>query len=171
MEIGSMGDVFLEKIVKKKRSAVQRGLIIVVLIVALILCYALAFLFRVFGLIASILIAYGAYRLIASFNVEYEIAVTNNLVDIDKIINQTKRKSLFSGDCKDFELVAKKDSDKYTQSYDNIPQKIMAISSTESEDIYFILTDNDKGRLIIYFEPDQRMLETMRKYIPSKVFI
>ena len=46
-------------------------------------------------------------------------------------------------------MIARKDSSKYNSSY-NISQKIVAVSSMNAEDIYFILTNNDKGRLIIF---------------------
>ena len=164
-------DVFIEKIVQKEKTAFHQFMAVFVLIFTLVLCLALAFFLGGIGLALCIVAVWIAYKILASFNLEYEYSVTNNYIDIDKIINQSKRVKLFSGDCKDFEMIARKDSSKYNSSYNNISQKIVAVSSMNAEDIYFILTNNDKGRLIIFFEPDNKMLESLRRFIPSKVFI
>lgn len=164
-------DMFIEKIVRKKKTAFDRIVAVFIFLFSLGVVFTVPFILRGIGLLISIGVLYAAYKILISFNIEYEYSVTNNFIDIDKIINQRKRKKVYSGDCKDFELVAKKNSSKYNSAFDNIPQKIPAVSSMQSDDIYFIVTNNEKGRLIIYFEPDDRMLESFRKYIPSKVFI
>jgi len=164
-------DVFVEKIVPKRKTIFHAIMAILIMIIALVLCLVLLVFSLKLGFLLSVGVVYLAYKILASFNIEYEYSVTNNYIDIDKIINQSKRVSLFSGDCKDFELVARKDSDKHHSSFEKIPQKIIAVSSMDAEDIYFILTSNDRGRLIIYFEPNEKMLESFRKFIPSKVFI
>ncbi len=167
-------DVFIEKIVKKKKSTedslitagiIAGGFILAVIIIPLIP------LVNSFGIFFDAAIIYFAYYFITSLNVEYEYAVTNGDLDIDKIVSKRKRKRLFSANCKDFEILARVKSSHYTRDIQSIPKKIAAVSSIDSPDAFFATLNYKGEKTVIVFEPDARMLDIFKTYIPRKIFM
>ena len=165
-------DIFMEKIVKKKRdikdhliiSGVIIGALVLILVVLNIPLLASMGLFFVAGII------YAAYMLITTRNIEYEYAVTNGDLDIDKIIAQRKRKRIFSANCKSFEVVAKVKSEHFTPQYSNFKNQMSCASSLEGDDVYFIALSYNNAQTIVYFEPTEKMLKNFKTFIPRKVF-
>lgn len=124
------------------------------------------------GLICAI--AWGIYVFMTRLNIEYEYQLTASgrevELDIAKIINGKKRKEVFQGDCKEFEIVAKLDGQKDCDAYRNSPNRFEYVRSMEEPDVYFIVTNTEKGRSVIYIQLDEKMLDHLKKCIPSKVF-
>lgn len=165
-------DIFLEKIVKRKRT-VTDGMIIAGIVLLAIFIIMLAGSLKFLSAFAPIIIVgigYLAYILIRSRNIEYEYIVTNGDLDIDMIIAQRKRKRIFSGNCKDFEIVAKMTSGQYNNNTDGIKKRINAVSAMDSADVYFLSTVKDGNKTLVFFEPHPKMIESFKKYIPRKVF-
>jgi hypothetical protein len=115
-------------------------------------------------------IGYLAYTLIKSRSIEYEYIVTNGDLDIDMIIAQRKRKRIFTGSCQDFEMIAKLTSGQYDYNTQSIKKRILAVSSMESPDVYFIKSVKDGQKTLVFFEPHAKMIESFKKFIPRKVF-
>ena len=89
-------DTFFEQIIAIRKSGKEISLIILIWLAVLLLSAA-AFLFLgTLGLIIIFGIGYGAWWLSSKFNVEYEYIVTNDTLDIDKIINKSSRKRVSS---------------------------------------------------------------------------
>ncbi len=166
-------DIFLEKIVKRKKNIADGLVTVSIILSALILVLfilSLQFL-QAFAPLLVVGIGYLAYMFIRNRNVEYEYIVTNGDLDIDMIIAQRKRKRVFSGSCKDFEIVAKMTSGQYNNSYDNIKKRINAVTTMDSQDVYFLVSTKEGGeKVLIFFEPHAKMVESFKKYIPRKVF-
>lgn len=165
-------DIFMEKIVKRRKTAVDSVIIAATILIGLMLIMivgSLSFL-QSFMPVVLVAIAYFGYMLIRNRNVEYEYIVTNGELDIDMIIAQRKRKRVFSGSCKEFEIIAKMTSGQYNQSYENIKKRINAVTSMDSNEVYFISTIKDGEKILIFFEPHPKMIESFKKYIPRKVF-
>lgn len=166
-------DIFMEKIVKKKRDIKDTlitmgaiiGAVVLMLVVLNVQFLAQMALFFVVGII------YLAYLLITTRNIEYEYAVTNGDLDIDKIIAQRKRKRIFSANCKNFEIVAKVKSSHYTPQYKNFKNQLNCASSMDGDNVYFVALNYKNEQTVVYFEPAQKMLENFRTFIPRKVFI
>jgi len=165
-------DIFLEKIVRRKKtildSAIIAGIIILALLVIMI-SSSFSFL-RSIEPFLIVGIGYLAYMFIRNRNIEYEYIVTNGDLDIDMIIAQRKRKRIFSASCKDFDVVAKLNSEQYDHNTQNIKNRIMAASSIEATDVYFISLVKDGKKTLVFFEPHVKMVESFKKYIPRKVF-
>ena len=167
-------DSFIEKIVTKKRDAMDRLQIAGAVILGIVLLFATMFIrlpqaVSQFSLFIWAAVFYLIFRFMRSKNIEFEYSVTNGDMDIDKIIAQKKRKRIFSGHSKNYEIVAKMHSDKYNQSYANIPNKVIAVSSLKEEDVYFFVTQYKGQRTIVYFQPSEKMLKSFRTFIPSKI--
>lgn len=165
-------DIFLEKIVKRKRTAADIAITVGIIVLALILIMivgSFSFLQSLWPLFA-VGIGYLAYMFIRGRNIEYEYIVTNGDLDIDMIIAQRKRKRIFSANCKDFDIVAKMTSGQYDHNMQSIKKRINAVSSIESQDVYFISMTKDSEKVLVFFEPHPKMLDSFKKYIPRKVF-
>jgi len=165
-------DVFLEKIVKRKKSIIDIAIVAGIIVLSLLLIMILGSLsfLRAFIPLLFVGICYIAYALIRNRNIEYEYIVTNGDLDIDMIIAQKKRKRIFSGECKDFEMIAKLTSGQYDYNTQNIKKRILAVSSMQSQDVYFISLIKDGQKQLVFFEPHPKMLESFKKYIPRKIF-
>ncbi len=164
--------IFVEKIVARKKNINDRLITAGIIIAVIILTIYVPFIPYVnqFWLVVDFGLIYGGYTLIKSRSIEYEYIVTNGDLDIDKIIAQRKRKRIFSGNCKSFEIVAKVKSDHYNDSVRNMQTRIDARSSPDSEGAYFIITSYKGQRTLILFEPDERMLKSFKMFIPRIVF-
>lgn len=166
-------DTFLEKIVAKKKESsdmmftagIILAAIVVILVVPAIPVIRSLWTFVFLGVV------YGAYLLIKSRNIEYEYIVTNGDLDIDKIVARGRRKRIFSASCKDFDIVAKVKSSEYNHNVQSITSKITAVSSMQSEDAYFIVLNYKGTKTAVFFEPDARMLNNFKTFIPRKVMM
>lgn len=168
-------DTFIEKIVARKKTKKDYVFIAGVLIVGLsAIFFILLFIKYLQQFIIPLIITdiYGMFYFIKSRNIEYEYIVTNNYLDIDKIIDKKKRKQLFALKCDSIDIIAKVNSKFYNDEIKSIKKMEFVVSSMDNNDnIYFICTNHKGSKILIFFEPDQRMLERLRKYIPRKVFV
>lgn len=165
-------DVFVEKIVTKKKG-IEDTLISAGIVLGCILGIIIVFSIPVLstlGIFFAAAFMYFGYVFISARNVEFEYAVTNGDLDIDKIVSRRKRKRLFSASCKNFEVVAKVKSEHFNQQINSIANRVIAVSTMDSPDIYFITLDYKGQRTVVFFEPDKRMLDAFKTFIPRKVF-
>lgn len=164
-------DIFIEKIVVKKKDAKDRLFIAGIVLAVFILIFVVFNIpvINTMWLFFDALIIYVGYRLITSRNIEFEYIVTNGDLDIDKIISQRKRKRIFSASCKEFDIVAKVKSSNFTPQVQNIKNRIVAVSSLDSDNVYFVTLNYKGDRTVVFFEPDERMLNNFRTFIPRKV--
>jgi hypothetical protein len=168
-----MDDVFMEKIVARKKTGLDMLIIvatIVISIVAIIFIPSIPYISSMWFLLIAAVI-FGAYTLIRARNIEYEYIVTNGDLDIDMIIAQRKRKRIFSGSCKEFDIVAKVGSEYFNQDVQSIKTRIDASSSISSADAYFFTTNYKSQRTLVIFEPNERMLKSFKVFIPRKIFM
>ena len=171
-------DIFIEKLVKKKRDTLDNVIIIGTIILAIALITLLILFLGPYAtsMFLCIGIGYVAYVVIVSRRIEYEYALTNGQLEIDKIVNQKKRKNLIDANCRDFEIMAKVASDKFDESVKGISEKIIAVCSLDSQDIYFFITnkkedeDEKAKRVLVLFEPNDKMLKSIKAMIPRKFF-
>ncbi|MDP4093001.1 MAG: DUF6106 family protein [Bacillota bacterium] len=166
-------DVFIEKIVARNKTILDLLIVFGLLIGSLLVIYlfiaisVITFLipFAVIGLI------YVDYLLITKRNIEFEYIVTNGDLDIDMIISRKKRKRIFSANCKDFEFVASCSSDYYTPEIKKISKTLHAEGSMLSPSLYFILLNYKGIKTVVYFEPDERILNSLKTYAHKKILI
>jgi hypothetical protein len=168
-------DSFIEKLVTRKKQPIDYIQTAAVILLAFIILSA-GFFVELPSIVSQFIIfiwaavIYGVYLFIKSKSIEYEYAVTNGDMDIDRIIAKKKRKRIFSGNCRNYEIIARVHSDKYNGSYAAIEKKITAVSSMDSEDVYFLVTQFDSARTIVYFEPSEKMMKAFRIFISSKIY-
>jgi len=159
-------DIFIERIVAKKKDYVDYLIILATIIISFIAAFIIIYMagpiFFGIGLALVAALGYIGYRIITSRNIEYEYSLTNGDLEISKIIAKRRRKRIFYGSCKQFEVVDKVSSDKHKRIANSEISKIYAVSSMKSQDIYFFISNYNDRKIIIYFEPDDEMLNKIR---------
>lgn len=171
-------DVFVEKIVKKKKTAADYVIITLIASAPIVISAALLLMYIpnvseiIFELLPFVFagLCYLAFIIIRSKNIEYEYLVTNSELDIDIIIAKRSRKRLYSGSTKDFDIIAPFGKGNYAEALANTKSRIKAVSGMKDEGIYFLTAYNKGAKIGVLFQPDKKMLDMFSRYIPGKVF-
>ncbi len=164
-------DTFFEQIVSIKKSGVQILAILGIWILALIVC-AVIFLIvplEFIGLMALLIfgIIYGAFKLSAIFNVEYEYIITNGTLDIDKITNKSSRKRILS-----LELNNTSRLEKYSDSLLNsLNQKDITFACNKNDENAYLLVAQRDGKPAAYliFAPSEKLQGATVKFVPKHI--
>lgn len=161
-------DNFYEQFVGRKDSKLYNCINALVYIFGII---ALAFLLmaKLIGVIIFIIIALGIFLAKKMLYTEYEYSFTNGEIDIDKIIDRTKRKTSANFHIKDIEIMAKSDSDIIkNMSFNYTKQRNLYINYNRGT-IYTIYVVCNEERLKINFAPDKEFLDLCYSMNPRKV--
>lgn len=167
----SIMDKFKEFIVKKelttneKLSRVFIGLCSVSLGAAVVL-FTLGSTLMTFGILAGALCLYGGWKLITRYFVEYEYILTNFDLDIDKIINQEKRKRLCTIDLHTATEYGKVD-ESFSVGADETLVKATACNA-ELEDYFLRFEHKSIGKAVLVYTPSTEILEMINSSCPRK---
>lgn len=163
-------DNFCEQILKKKKGALEWAIIVGTLLLALALAF-LAFLFS--GLIPGMFIivlagiAYGAWWLITTQNVEFEYCVTNGDIDVDQITARRKRKRLVSVAGRKIQSLQPYDPAAPLGQYQ---RRVMAAESLNEDGLWcFTYHSKKNGNTFVVFHPDMRVLKALYGGLPKLV--
>ena len=163
---------FIEQLIAKKMTPADYCLGAAIVLGALVVAAAAFLILGQFvggvSMFVSLAALYGGYWLLSSRSIEFEYIVTNGAIDIDKIIAKRKRKRIFSAVCKDFEILARA-AGRNPESEAGQARKVFAAGSMGSDGLYYALLHWNGARTVLYFEPDQRILDNFKRYIPSKI--
>ena len=167
-------DIFFEQIIKKKKTLTDLAALAVIYLGGLPIGALIFFLiikympnFFLFGIMLAVLVFYGAIKLGTFFNIEYEYSVTNGAFDIDKIINKSSRKHLISTTVDSFETFSRYDEKKLSgKTFD---QKIFAVADEQGELYCATLRHPKMGRVLVVFQPDERILEMVVNFLTYQV--
>lgn len=159
-------DNIAEQLVQKKRTGAdlaKKILISVgaVLIATFFMILAMQGMFTM--VIFAVLVLGGGVWLMSGFGIEYEYIITNNEMDIDKIIGRRKRKRMITVDFKRAEDFAP-----YTADNDvKADATVHAYTGMEKDAYYLVVTHNDYGRVKVIFNPNERMREAIKQELPN----
>lgn len=165
-------DTFIEYIIKRKKTA-RDYLVMAAIIAALVLIAAVCLIFNkyLFGIpfIIFVFACWGAYMLLTGSNIEFEYILTNTELDIDKITAQRSRKRIITVNFREIEKCAK---------FDGADKENAGISRTEvlcgdmqSGNVYFVDFFRDGEKIRLLFEPNERILNEIKKINPRCVNI
>lgn len=163
-------DNFAEYLVKKKPDAQDRSKKIVILTIVVVLSLitiAAAYLVRIpFILIITCAVIYGGWFFINNLSVEYEYAITNDEMDVDKIIARRKREHLVTVSIRSFEAYGE-----YTDDIPDAEEKTLVLCSdnTGVGAYYADLEDEDYGSMRIIFTPNESVCEAIEAVLPYKL--
>lgn len=160
-------DSFFEQIIKKKKTAADWLLTVLVIVLALVVLFAVFLFLPDFLFIALVGVGYGAWWLITNQNVEYEYCVTNGDVDVDQITAQRKRKRLVSVAGRKIESLLPYDP---AASLGKFDRRVMAASSPKAEGLWcFTYHSKKNGHTFVVFQPDMRVLSALYAGVPKLV--
>lgn len=127
--------------------------------------------FFLIGLFVAAAVGYVGYLQISGYNVEFEYAYTEGILDIDVIRNRSRRKTVFSAGVGDFELMAHINDSEHLAPYKDLPT--VDLSSGEIKDntyVFITVHKGNKKRFII--EPKEELLKAMLADLtPRRLFI
>ncbi len=171
-------DIFVEQLVKKKRTGKDLAKIFACLVGAFVLLFAItmglaipALGFFIFAVCAVFI--YLLYQMVCSTKLEYEYCFTNGILDIDKIINFRSRKSMLEINVRKMEMMGTRQNRAFFANMeDRSVKKVDACTYREAEDLCFLLFRDEAGRkIMVLFNPNDEIKEGIRRYNPQKVFL
>jgi len=125
--------------------------------------------FIIVAICAAFFGIYGSYYLVTGLYKEFEYAVTNSNITIDKVIAKRNRKRVISVDIKRFNTLRKfKESECDKKTY----RKIFKASITpDGSDVYAAEMHLDKfgGECLLLFSPGETTLEAMKPYLKNTI--
>lgn len=164
-------DIFFEQLVAIKKTAKEITLFILIWLTAIILTLFLLLVRIPFlSLLSPVLICgilFGAYKLSAMLNIEYEYIVTNGILDIDRIINKSSRRRYLSLDLAKTSRIEKYNPMLIT----NVDKKNITFACNPSDDnAYLLVVDKDTGSAnYVIITPDEKMQTAIAKFVPKFV--
>ena len=168
-------DSFVEYLVKKEKSKkdllvyVGAGLLGAVVI---ILGVTIMFMTRLpavafFCLVGAI---WAVWYLCTRCNVEFEYAVTNGFVSVDKIINKSSRKRLTSFECSDVEEYGDYEDVAERLAVKRVDARFFACSDPEGKGPKYIVSSSKKaGYTIVVLDVSEEMEKAMRAAFPRRL--
>lgn len=169
-------DVFIEYIVKKKKTA-QDYLKAVGIVLACVIVWMLLLMFNRYlmglGLFLIVGAGWGAWKLIQGINVEYEYILTNSEMDVDRIVAKMRRKRMLSMDFKTIELCARCDDPNFRHEFENTESiaKTYDVRGGENQEYFVDYAAGESGKTRILFCPNEKMLESIKKMAPRTVHL
>ena len=168
-------DTFIEQIVVKRKTMGEVVMQTAVWFFGVLAILILLFLsigggnaiVRMVALLAAFGIGYGMWYLLTSMKVEFEYSVTNGHFDIDKIIAQRRRKRLLSAEVSEIESFSKYNAE--AQAHRNYDKRLMVGGGGKYDLWCAELRHKELGHILVVFEPDDRTLATVRKFLPKMV--
>ncbi len=168
-------DVFVEYMVKRKMGVVDYAIMLGTIVLGVTLTIA-AFLFLplFIGATASTVVLmiaagaiFGIYWVIGSRNLEFEYAVTNGDVSVDKIMNRKSRKRLTSFDTKSIEEIGKYADKAEALKNRRFDKQIFAGADSDGKDgVYVVVNSKKTGMTLVVFDPSQKVLDAMKPFVP-----
>ncbi len=167
-----MDDVFVERLVARKLSGLDRlkklGIVIAIIAVAVI-----SFSIQAISALAPVLIVgacWGGWILMGRTNVEYEYSLSNGELTIDAIYGQSKRKTLVSVVLREnLEIMAPAKSEHKSELTRTVQKEYDVASQKDAPNAWFMMIKGKEGLVRVLFEPDERLINSMRKCAPHKV--
>ncbi len=172
-----MMDIFCEYIVKKKIEVLDCLKLVGIIVAAFVLAFAALILGLNFdmgiGFLLVAVVFYFAFMFSKFIYTEFEYALTNSELDIDKIIGRSRRKRFVSVDFKKAEICACVNDEKYSSEYTNTTniKKIYNATGKSDYEIYFVDYYGDGGKERILFQPTDKMKDAMKLMNPRTIHI
>lgn len=162
-------DNYCEQLVEKKKTGADIVRMITLSLALILAASACMFASIVFGLSFLVIIAVGLLALgvwlVSGMNIEYEYIITNNEMDIDKIIGKRKRKRMITID-----LTKVDDFGGYPSEKDiEADATVHATTGLEKNAHYLLVQHNDYGKVKVIFNPNEKLREAIAQEVPKSL--
>ena len=160
-------DNYCEQIVEKKKTGADIAKMVLVSLALILGASACMFASIFFGLTFLVIFAVGLLALgvwlVSGMNVEYEYIVTNNEMDIDKIVGRRKRKRMIT-----VELDKANDFGSYPPHEEiDADTTVHATTGLEKNAHYLLVQHNDYGNVKVIFNPNEKLREAIAQELPK----
>lgn len=160
-------DNICEQLVTKTRSSSDIVKIFGITIGTVLLASVFMFIVLAFGLTMMILPSVGVLALgiwlLSGVNVEYEYIITNNEMDIDKIIGRRKRKRMITVDISKATEFGTFPAEKEIEA----DATVHATSGVEEDAHYLLVEHSGYGKVKVIFNPNERTREAIVQELPN----
>ena len=168
-----MGDVFIERMVKKKFESMDL-LVMVGIVVAMIIAVFIGFVvgmvmlpIPMITLLVVLGAGFGGYKLLTMRLLEYEYSLTNGFVAVDKIMNRSTRKRMTSFECSSAEDIGEYQKNEARLKNQSFDARVFATQYSDHRDSWYMIVRSGKtGKTLVVFDPDEEFLDAVKKYIP-----
>ena len=159
-------DIFCEQLVAIKNGAARYLLFALLLIAAAALCIilficSLEYAFLIFLIVGVI---YGTIKLAELFFIEYEYIITNDTVDIDKIIAKKRRKRIVSFETKDILRTAAPGDTGVAKTVDKV-----FYCADKSENACFIVAKKGNAKIAVFIEAGEKFKKAVTESAPKSI--
>ncbi|MBO4416241.1 MAG: hypothetical protein J5824_09730 [Lachnospiraceae bacterium] len=166
-----MNGLYTEHYVKRTPSMLQRiGKIAMIAVSVLLLLFGIMTANGILSFLGVAAIA-ASYFVMPMFNADYEYIFVDGQIDFDKISGGEKRKNMLRIDLDNIEIMAP-DKSHRLDSFRN--QQGLSVkdftSNTEGPERYCIFIAQNGEKMLIKFEPSEKMIEFSKQKAPRKVF-
>ena len=168
-----MGDVFIERMIKKKFESTDVLIllgIVVGMIVAVLIGFVVGFMlvpFPMLTLLVALGAGFGGYKLLTMRLLEYEYSLTNGYVAVDKIMNRASRKRMTAFECNTAEDIGQYPQNEARLKFQSFDTRIFATEYSDHRDAWYMIVRSQKtGKTLVVFNPDEDLLEGIKKFIP-----
>lgn len=161
-----MGDFYTEQLVKRQKASSATA-IKALLIVLTVLSVGLIFMMPM-GILGPVIMIGLDVFMFRNLDVEYEYLFVNGSLDIDKIMAKSRRKSMFSMEITDLEIMAPSGSPEL-RPYQGLKGTDYSSGGAGMDTYELIVVSNGEKKKII-FEPNATICEGMKMLAPRKVF-
>lgn len=170
-----MNDVFHEQLIVRKKTSSEKVKQVLIIIGGVLVGLITFFIpiINTLGPVLLVLAIWGAIYLSRNYNIEYEYAVTNHYLDIDKIIAQRKRSRVVSLDIRKIDyFISSKDSSMFNAQKNDksIVQSFDCTSNTGEENVYAIVANVEGKKTRILFEPNEEIVQAINKFFQKKPY-
>ena len=169
-----MGDVFMERMVKRKMEGVDylivAGVIVGVLVVAMVgmVVGTLILGFPMLSLLIAAGAVFGGYKLMTMRFLEYEYSLTNGYVAVDKIMNRASRKRMTAFECSSAEDIGEYQKNEARLKNQSFDARIFATEYADHRNSWYMIVRSQKtGKTLVVFDPDEEMQEAIKRFIPK----
>ncbi len=173
-------DVYCENLVKRKFTPqdkkkiktlfvtlIASSVLFILIIPAIVLKIGLAYITTVSMAIYVVIIIL-IWRTLKKMQLEYEYIITNDTLDVDKIIAQKKRERQISLELKSVEEVGIFDEKAFGgRNFDYIVRAEKNL--LDKTNLYMLISHPEYKRTLIVLTPDDKMLDALRKTLNPRV--
>lgn len=154
-------DIFTEQLIKKKRTKKDFLKVVLAFLGAILTVYILSMFaayipfFSPIMLILIFVMIYGLCICVTNINLEYEYTLTNDELDIDKIVNLKKRCRMTTVNIREIVLFGSTKSQNGIRYANNSAfKKIYACEDKSSDDTCFVIYNENGDKKMLYFTPN-----------------
>lgn len=165
----------IEQVVKKNKTAKEVIITVVIVLAAVLIPFTIALvgiLIAQYYLLYCAFFAlcftiYGAWYFISSLNYEFEYAVLDGTLRVDKVIAKRKRKKVIKLEVREISEFNKvKDLNEVDGKYSKVYN---ALGDEKCDRIFTAQFHNVKGDCLLIFSPNDKMLNAMRPYFAREI--